>query len=87
MKTNVKLQNAQLNQDRIDIISVLLMKIRGYSEIQAYNVRKEQTVRFMATLTDFFRQVRWQKLTMSRLFPSLRTTFKLFQLCEPLLHE
>ena len=57
MKLNVKHQNATINQDRIDIITVLLMKIRGYTEIQAYNVRKEQSVRYVGTLADFIRDV------------------------------
>ncbi|XP_075240498.1 uncharacterized protein LOC142335962 isoform X3 [Convolutriloba macropyga] len=55
MKLNVKYQNAALNQDRIDIVCVLLMKIRGYFEMQAFNVRKEQTVRYVGTLADFIR--------------------------------
>ena len=57
MKLNVKYQNAALNQDRIDIVCVLLMKIRGYFEMQAFNVRKEQTVRYVGTLADFIRDV------------------------------
>ena len=57
MKLNVKYQSAALNQDRIDIVCVLLMKIRGYFEMQAFNVRKEQTVRSVGTLNDFIKDV------------------------------